>query len=189
MTDRSEQIKKMKDIDLIQMLGNLSRSLQSVAHLVGGVSYLTGIFFIYIGLLKFKKMAMTKSGSSRETNATPIAYIVGGAALLFLPTTLSVVGNSTFGNSNVLQYTNYNPYDVLQSVIILINTVGLIWFVRGCILMVDASRPGHQAGAKGFFYLVAGVFALNFKLTLTFVNYFVENLVNISLTVKSVVGY
>ena len=177
----------MKFVDLVQMLGNLTHSLEQVAYLVGGISYLSGFVFVFIGLLKIKKIA-SAAGRGQETSATPLAYIAGGAALLFLPTTMHIVANTTFGNYNVLQYTNYNPYNIFQSIVILINTVGLIWFVRGCIMVVSASKPGHQAGNKGFFYLVAGVFALNFKLTLQIFNYAIEQLTNISMTVKGITG-
>lgn len=178
----------MKFVDIVQMLGNLTRSLEQVAYLVGGISYLSGLVFIIIGLLRFKKIGAS-GRQSQETPATPLAFIAGGAALLFLPNTMHLVSNTTFGNYNVLQYTNYNPYNIYQSIIILINTMGLIWFVRGTVMVVVASKPGHQAGYKGLFYLIAGVLALNFKLSMQFINYAVEQLANVSITVKNVAGF
>lgn len=175
-------------VDLIQMLGNLTHSLESVAYMVGGISYLTGILLVISGLLKLKKN-VAAGGHSQEGQGVVVGYIAGGALLLFLPSTLEVVSNTAFGHYNVLQYTNYNPYSIFDSITILVRTAGLIWFTRGCIIVVQSTKPGHQAGAKGSFYVFAGMMALNFKMTVQFAGFVMMHLTNLSLTVKSIVGY
>jgi hypothetical protein len=67
---------------------------------------------------------------------------------------------------------------------ILVQTAGLIWFVRGCIMVVHASEPGEQHGLRGFFFIVTGIFAMNFVLTMSMIAYVVNFLVNWSITFK-----
>ena len=53
---------------------------------------------------------------------------------------------------------------------ILIQTAGLIWFVRGSLLLVRASEPGKQEGIKGLLFVIFGVFAVNFNFTVDALN-------------------
>jgi hypothetical protein len=171
-------------IDLIAMFGNLSSSLASVQKLLGGMAYLLGIWFIITALIKFKKIGETKSSSSSEEKMnTPLMYLLGGGALLFLPTSLQVVSNTLFGNSNVLQYIEYAPYNIFGSMAIIVKTAGLIWFVRGCVLIVGSSQPGGKEGAKGLAFLCAGILAMNFALTYGVLLYFLNGLISFTMTI------
>lgn len=158
--------------DLITMIGNVSRSFSSIKSLVVGLAYLLGLLFFTIAIQKFKQIAEQRAGSSsRESMFVPTAYLLGGAALIFLPSMTSTLANSVFGVSNILQYTAYNPYDVVSSMIFIIRVVGVIWFVRGCVLMVHASEPGVQHGKKGLMFLMAGILAINFESTTAWLNW------------------
>ena len=175
----------MNNTDLITMLGNLSRSIQSIETMVLALSYLVGIMLIYIGLLKLKNKAGS-IGHSQEPNHVAFAFILGGIVSLFLPTAIRIGSNSAFGTQNILQYTNYNSTNIFQSLGVLIQVSGLYWFVRGCILLVQGSKPGKQEGKKGLFYLCAGVLALNFTLTSSAVSYIIDNIVQFVFTFKKV---
>jgi len=167
----------MNSADLITMLGNLSRSLQSVEHLIGGFSYLSGIILVYTGILKFKKLA-NSGHHGKDHHSTAVAFILIGSALLFLPTTINMLSNSTFGGNNVLQYTHFNQNDVYASMGVLIQTAGLIWFIRGSMMVLHAGKPGEPNGVRGFLFICAGVMAINFSLTLSAVDYIIKHLVS-----------
>lgn len=158
--------------DLVTMIGNVSRSFSSIKSLVVGLAYLLGLLFFMISVQKFKQIAEQRAGSSsHESMFVPTAYLLGGAALIFLPSMTSTLANSVFGVSNILQYATYNPYDVVSSMIFIIRVVGVIWFVRGCVLMVHASEPGVQHGKKGLMFLMAGILAMNFESTTAWLNW------------------
>ena len=106
----------------------------------------------------------------------PVAYFLGGAALIFLPSTLTTISNTAFGYNNVLQYIQYNPYDIYSSISILIQTAGLIWFVRGCVLVVHGSEPGVQEGPKGLAFICAGILAMNMEYTYGALDYLMNKL-------------
>lgn len=175
----------MSNIDLITILGNASQSLVPIEHLVTGVSYLVGLVLVYSGIFRFKKIGAA-GGYSQDHYFSALSLIVAGAALLFLPTSIRILSYSTFGTENILSYSNYNKGDIFQSMGILVQTAGLIWFVRGCIMVVHASEPGHQNGLRGFFFIVTGMFAMNFTLTMSVVNYVVSTLASWSITFKKV---
>ncbi|KTD65905.1 protein IcmC (DotV)-like protein [Legionella spiritensis] len=180
----------MTSDDLVMMIGNLSRSLFPVQHLISGAAYLVGILFFITAISKLRKIGDARArSSSQEKMFVPLAYFLGGAALLFLPSAVGVLSNTTFGVGNILQYTSFNPYDITNSMGLIIQTVGLIWFFRGCVLLVHASEPGVQHGPKGMAFLCAGVLAMNFKVTLSTANSIIEKMIAVTLTVKSSQGF
>ena len=168
----------MNFIDLIAMLGNLSQSLKSVEHLLGGVSYVVGIALVFISLMKFKQIA-SAGAQGQEHGSVAMAYMIGGIVLLYLPTALNVVTRTAFGQESVLQYTQPNRWNLFDSIFIMLQAAGVFWFIRGCIIMVHSSKPGHQAGAKGFFYVCAGVLAMNFSMTIGAIGYIIDALVQL----------
>lgn len=178
----------MNSTDLVTMLGNLSRSLFSVQYLISGFAYVMGVIFLITAIIKLKAVAGS-GGHSQEKIFVPIAFFLGGAALIFLPSMVTILSNTAFGVGNILQYTNYNPYDIRNSMGIIIQTAGLIWFVRGCVLLVNSSGSGAQDGPKGLAFLFAGVLAMNFENTGAFLAYVMKWLQSLTLTLKNSQGY
>lgn len=170
----------MNSSDLVTIMGNIGRSLTPVETLISGLGYLLGILFIIHALLKLKKVSGSKGGGSQENIFVPLAYFVVGSMLIFLPSTIQVLSNSTFGTGNILQYTPFNPYDIYSSMGLLIQTAGLIWFVRGCVLLVHSSEPGTQEGPKGLTFVIAGVLAMNFEGTYGILNYTINHLLSLT---------
>lgn len=172
----------MNSTDLVSMIGNLSRSLFSVQHFISGLAYLLGIVFFYAALTKLKKAGVH---GSHEKLFIPVAYLLGGVALLYFPSTLAVLSNTTFGTGNILQYSSYNPYNIYSSMGLLIRTIGGIWFVRGCVLLVHASEPGVQHGPKGLVFLCAGILAINFDNTVAFLGNVMSQLASFTLNINN----
>lgn len=165
--------------DFVTMIGNLSQSLLPVQALITGFGYLIGLIFILTAISKLKKIGDHRArGGSNEKMFVPIAYFLSGSAMIFLPSTLKVLTNTAFGTgSNILEYANYNPYDIYGAMRIVIRTAGLIWFIRGCVLIAHASQPGVQDGPKGLAFLVAGLMAVNFDYTMSMIDYSFDRLV------------
>jgi hypothetical protein len=173
----------MNSTDIVAMIGNLSQSMLPLQHLIAGSAYILGILFCVIALKKLRKVA-SGGRQSHEKMFIPLAYFLGGAALFFLPTMIKVMSNTAFGADNILRYTNFNPYDIYSAMGIIIQTVGILWFVRGCYLLVHSSEPGVQHGAKGLAFLCAGILAMNFESTAYFLNTVMANLISLSLKVQ-----
>tara|TARA_Y100000588_G_C14208738_1_gene905786 strand:- start:979 stop:1503 length:525 start_codon:yes stop_codon:yes gene_type:complete len=167
--------------DLITMLANLSHFLAPVEKLITASGYLLGMIFMFIAIMKLKKIGDFRArGSSSEKIFGPIAYFVGGSALIYLPSAFTVMGNTVFGSGNILAYTQFNAIDIVGVMKTIIQVVGVIWFIRGCVLMIQASDPSVKHGPKGFAFLCAGVMTVNFDATISFLNYTLSGLMNIT---------
>lgn len=78
------------------MASSILGSFQSLAKLITGGSYVAGLGFSVGAIMKFKQH---KDNPTQIPIGTPIALIFIAAALLFLPTILSMTGNTMFGGS------------------------------------------------------------------------------------------
>lgn len=180
----------MTTTDLVTMIGNLSRSLYPVQKFISGGAYLLGILFFITALAKLKKIGDKRAqSSSSEKMFAPMMYMLMGAFLLYLPSIFHVMANTAFGVGNVISYTSYNPTNIYSSMGLLIRTAGIIWFVRGCVLVAHASEPGTQEGPKGLVFILAGILAMNFYNSIAAVNYIVSSLINWTMTFKASQGY
>lgn len=180
----------MDSNDLIVMIGNVSQSLLPVQALLSGAAYLVGLLFFYTAISKLKKIGDRRAqSSSQEKMFVPISYLIGGAALIFLPTAVHTLTNTTFGVGNGISYIPYNPYNITSSMGLVVQTAGLIWFVRGCVLLVHSSQPGVQHGPKGLAFLCAGILAMNFQMTTSTLNSIVQGITSATISVKNAQGY
>lgn len=181
----------MNSTDLVTLLGNLSQSLFPVQQLISGFAYVAGIAFFLGALFKLHKIGDAKSqSSSHEKMLVPIVYMLIGAALVYLPSAVTILANTTFGPDNVLSYGKYNRYDVYSNMGVLIQTAGLLWFVRGSILITQATHPGaKKEGAKGLAFIFAGVIAMNFDNTVAVINTLFDYASRATMTVVKSQGY
>ncbi|MBI2785823.1 MAG: type IV secretion protein IcmC [Legionella longbeachae] len=179
----------MNTPDLITIIGNISHSLYPVQRFITGGAYLLAILFFMTAIAKLRKIGDYRGRSSHEKMYPPIIYLVFGAALLYLPTALNVMANTTFGVGNVLTYTSYNPSNIYSSMGLLIQTAGILWFVRGSVLVAQSSDPGTKHGSKGLLFIFAGILAMNFDNTIAMLNYVMGNIASWTITVKNSQGY
>ena len=178
----------MNPPDLITMIGNLSRSLYGVQHLISGLGYVIAIMFFIMGLGKLKKIAESR-GHSQENPFVPMAYFLAGGVLLYLPDSFKTLSNTVFGAGNILSYAQYNPYNIYSSMGLLIQTAGLIWFIRGCVLLVHSSEPGEQKASKGLVFVGGGILAMNFTSTIAAINTVMGYIESFTMSIKSTTGY
>ena len=78
------------------MASSITLSFKSLAKLITAGSYLAGLGFSIGAIMKFKQH---KDNPTQIPIGTPIALVFISAALLFLPSILSVTGNNMFGTS------------------------------------------------------------------------------------------
>ena len=169
--------------DYVQILTNLTRSLPGVDRLISGGAYIVGAVFLCISLGKFRKVGDARvNGGSNERIFIPFLYLIVGTLFIFLPSMLSVLSNTLFGvNNNVLQYMPYNTFNYYDAMKVLLRTVGILWFIRGSVLLVHASDPGVKDGPKGLLFLISGVLLMNFEDTYAMLNYIVTSILNLSM--------
>ena len=150
--------------DIVTMLQNLTNSVDDIQRLITGFAYVLGIVFIFSALSKLKVISHSSVSSPAQIKmAVPIVYLLSGSALLFMPTMIQVLSNTFFGSGTVLSYASYSQINMQYMVGMMVKTAGLIWFVRGCVLIAHGSTPGFKHGFKGWVFLFAGIFAIRFS--------------------------
>lgn len=176
----------MNTTDLITILGNISQSLYPVQELVSGFAYLLGIAMIITALKKLRQMGSSGGG---EKMMAPTAWLIGGVMLLFLPSSMKVFSGTVFGPDNILSYGHYNQYDIHHIISLFIKTAGVIWFIRGTVLLVHSSQPGTKFGGKGLLFIIAGILAMNFEATGSILNHLMDYISTATTFVKTKTGY
>lgn len=167
------------------ILYNIAQNLVPVQRMVTGVAYLMGIGFAFKAIYTLKgygesKAMMSNNASMKE----PLVYFLVAAVLLYLPTAVEITLNSTFGSSSILQYAPIDSANsgldalfgsnslVGESLSIIIQTIGVIAFVRGWVLIARSASQGQQPGGtgKGLVHVFGGILAMNIVGTLEIVN-------------------
>lgn len=173
---------------LNSIIENLALSVNQMMMLADGFCYMVGINLIWVAIKKMNKISDFRArGGVGSPMFVPLTYTVGGVVFIFLPSFLDVAHNTFFGTSTSFAYDNsfsemIDIYgDIVYSILRLINLAGLIWFLRGIALLVQASEPGIQHGPKGMAFMVAGIFALNIEYTEKLVSYAMEFIAKASL--------
>ena len=180
----------MSDSSFTSMIEHLSQSALPVQALVTGFGYLLGILFFMIGIKKLKTIADYRARSNSQIPMiVPAAYFIGAAVLFYVPVAINVASTTAFGAGNILAYQKLSTYSVLGSMVLIIQTAGVIWFVRGTALLVNASNPGIQHGAKGLTFLIAGILALNFEGTVSTINTVMQWIGSLTMAFKGNLGY
>jgi intracellular multiplication protein IcmD len=82
--------------DLGQIAANITSNFSQLTNLITACSYIAGLGFAIGAIMKFK---MHKDNPTQVPIGTPISLVFIAAALLFLPSILSVTEYTVFGTS------------------------------------------------------------------------------------------
>jgi len=92
----SPEVFAAQSLSLGQMASTITTSFTNLAKLITAGSYLAGLGFSIGAIMKFKQH---KDNPTQIPIGTPIALVFIAAALLFLPSILSVTGQTMFGTA------------------------------------------------------------------------------------------
>ena len=169
----------------VDMLTNIANSMESVQHLISGAAYLMGLAFAFKALMSLKELGESRSMMSGKSSIKePLIFFLVAAMLVYLPTGFQVLMSSSFGYANVLAYAPINSNNSLldslfgqdsavgRSLSIIIQTIGLIAFVRGWVLIARSASSGQPPGGtgKGMVHVFGGILAMNIVGTLEMIN-------------------
>lgn len=148
------------------MIENLAKQLPSLMRLITALAYVMGMFFIFAAIFKLKQYGESRTMmSSQHDLKGPILYLIVGASLLYLPTSVQV-GMSTF-------WTDPNPYGYIKqtdqwgtffsNVFMLIQLFGVIAFIRGLVILSHLGGHGGQPGTfgRGMTHIIGGILCIN----------------------------
>ena len=148
------------------MLMKISEQLPNLMRLVTAVAYVMGMFFIVIGIFKLKQYGESRTMMSHEHHLKgPLVYLIVGAMLIYLPTSVQV-GLTTF-------WTVPNPYGYLDdqdqwgtflsACYTIVQLFGVIAFIRGLLILSQMSGHSNQPGTfgRGLTHIIGGILCLN----------------------------
>lgn len=167
------------------VLINLASSLVPVQRLITGTAYLIGIFFALKAFYTLKTFGEQRSMMSQQSNIKePILYLIVSAGLIYLPTSFQIFMNTTFGYNSILAYAAVNSGSSTivswfgasnpagAALTLMIQTIGLVAFIRGWILLANSAAHGQPPGGtgKGLTHIIGGILAMNIVGTLQIID-------------------
>ena len=151
-----------------------------------GAAYLIGLAFAFKAIYSLKMFGESKSMMSQGHSSLkePAIYLVVAAIFIYFPTGLAIMLNTTFGSSSILQYAPVNSSSQAISTLfgsgstvgrplaLIIQTIGVIAFVRGWVLIARTASQGQPPGGtgKGLMHVFGGILAMNIVATLEIIN-------------------
>lgn len=167
------------------ILNNIANNLIPVERMITAGAYIIGCAFAFKAIYSLKvygeaRTMMSSNGSIKE----PLVYLFVAAMLIYFPTGMKVILNTTFGSSNILEYAPVNSGNqsisalfgsgsvVGRPLTIIIQVIGLIAFIRGWVLIARSASQGQPPGGtgKGLIHVFGGILAMNVISTLTIIN-------------------
>ena len=156
-------------VDVQEVLVNLSHSYPQIMHLIWAVTFVIGLMLVAGAVYKLKIYGEMRTMMASQTSLKePAAAFVVGAIFLYIPTTIELTMNTSFGYKTLMPLSyvadEASGFEAgMQSVLGLIQIVGALAFVRGWLIINSAAQQG-KAGAtmgKGIIHIVGGILGLN----------------------------
>ena len=156
---------------ITSVLQHISNNLPGLYRLITGGSFLMGVWLVMRSIYQLRQYGELRTMMSVQTELKgPLLFLFVGMILVFWPTLVNVMMNTTFGYSSPLQYTqsslgtDYNLSMRLAGTII--QFIGFIAFIRGWVLLTTYGNQGGQPViGKAVAHIIGGLLAINIYAT------------------------
>jgi len=167
------------------ILTNIANTLQPVERLLTGAAYLIGLSLAFKAVYTLKvygeaRTMMASNSSIKE----PIVYFMVAGIFIYFPTAFQVLMTTTFGYANVLAYAPISSGNqaldslfgqdslVGRPLTLIFQTIGLVAFIRGWVLVARSAAQGQPPGGtgKGLTHVFGGILAMNIVGTIQIIN-------------------
>ena len=169
----------------VDILGNIANNVIPVQLLISGCAYMLGILFVVKALMTLKEHGEQRTMMSQKNSMKePLVYFIVGGMLFYSPTGFRALLETMYGsNASIMAYgplSKNTPFSgpflnnsaAGASLVKIIQTIGLVAFVRGWILVARAGSQGQAPGGmgKGMIHVLGGVLAINIVGTIDMIN-------------------
>ena len=153
-------------LDIEQMIVNIAKTMPSLLAMFTAGAYILGFTLVLKGIYKLKEYGEMRTSMSSQTNIwPPLITLAVGTTLIFFVSGYEIGLQTLFGYSSPLTYSSdTSSTDALvSSVVLIMQVVGVIAFIRGLLLLNSAGGHGAQPGSigKGLTFVVGGLLAIN----------------------------
>lgn len=155
------------EINAGTMIQNISQAIPNLMRLVTALSYVLGMSLVVKGVLELKQYGEQRTMmSSQHSLKGPIIFLVAGTILLYLPSSVWVSLSTFWTNPNPYAYVqegNDPWWQTIKAVLMIIELVGVIAFIRGVMILTQLAGHSGQPGtfARAMAHMVGGVFCIN----------------------------
>jgi intracellular multiplication protein IcmC len=184
--------------DIQAVLTNISNIIVPLTALTLTISFMTGVFFIFQGLMALKNAGQnigTATQSQTGEMSGPMMKLLIGAILIYLPSSTDTLSNSLFNTgsslfgsgsisyqnlgvgSTLLGYGGGNSFgqqwaSLANTLVLYIQFIGLLSMLKGWFILAESAGHNAQQGtvAKGFTHVIGGIIAMNFVTAITVIN-------------------
>lgn len=154
-------------VSAAEMIKNIATQLPNLTKLITGVAYIIGMYFIISGVMRLKHMGEMRTMMSHEHSVKgPIIFIIIGAMLLYLPSTVQVGLTSFWLEPNPYGYLESEDQwaDLISACFTIIQLVGVVAFIRGLIILTQMAHQSggqHSVFGKGLTHIIGGILCIN----------------------------
>lgn len=155
----------VQGISAADMIKNFSTNVPNLMRFVTAVAYVMGMYFVIIGVMKLKHLGESRTMMSQEHSfSEPGMYLLAGALLLYLPTSIQVAMSTFWMDPTPYGYLDQaSQWDELYGICFsVIQLFGVIAFIRGVIILSRLGGGRHQDGlGKALTHMIGGIFCIN----------------------------
>ncbi|MFU8797762.1 MAG: hypothetical protein ACNA7Y_03585 [Gammaproteobacteria bacterium] len=140
---------------------NFAKSFPNLWKLSTALAYLLGFIFVIRSIMGFRAHAENRGGGGGLK--LPIVLFLVGSVLIYTPTVVSTLMLSTFGYSSPFyQPTRIGFASKYANILLFIEFIGLISFIRGWVMIVGTAQQGsHHSMGKAITHIVGGLLGVN----------------------------
>lgn len=148
------------------MLENLANQIPYAMRMITAIAYVIGMYLIIYGVVQLKHFGESRTMGSQDNGLMkPIAYLVVGSLLLYLPTSVQV-GMSTFwGTPSPISYVSGTDQwtQFINDCFLVVELFGTIAFIRGLLMLTSVGGQGGQPGtlSKALTHIIGGLLCIN----------------------------
>lgn len=151
----------------------MNTTISQLTSLASAFAYVAGMWLIVLGIKELKSVGEKRQDGSSVGLGNQLFLILAGILLLNLPAFLLTMTNTLFLNTSQLSYVfqeNYNDIvnsHYIQTLISIIELIGLISIIRGIFLLTDPSHQ-NQEGRTNFnravVHIIGGTLCININI-------------------------
>ncbi len=166
LTACSNNIPDASSLNIQQMIVNLAKTMPSLLKMFSAFSYLLGFALIFKGIYKLKEYGEMRTAMSSQTNLWgAIITLTIGSLLIYFVSAYQIGLQTLFGYSSPLAYNqdSSSTDQLVSAVVVIVQVVGVIAFIRGMLLLNSAGGRSAQQGmfGKAVTFIIGGLLAIN----------------------------
>lgn len=155
-------------ITIQQMIINIAATVPSLLQLCTAAAYVLGFLMVFRAVYKFREYGEARTMMSGQSSIWhPVITLTVGCMLIYFVSAYQIGLQTLFGVSkpSPISYSGDEniSQELINAVVLIMQLVGCIAFIRGLLLINSAGGHNAQPGSfgKGVTFIIGGILAIN----------------------------